>query len=97
MKKKLLLLSVLVASCMLAGCRVTVNGSSSPGAQGFIGLVLLGFGIWYYSNPESAFRFSEGWRYRDLEPSDEGLEVYRLGGLAGIIFGILLLFSSCMA
>jgi hypothetical protein len=97
MKKKLLLLSVLAASCMLAGCRVTINGSSSPTAKGFFGLVLLGFGIWYYSNPESAFHFSEGWRYRDLEPSDAGLDGYRLGGLAGIIIGILLLFSSCMA
>ena len=97
MKKKLVLLSALCLPLALTGCRVTINGGSSPGTQGFFGLVLLAFGIFYYSDPESAFRFSEGWRYRDLEPSDEGLDLYRLGGLVGIIIGILLLFSSCMA
>ena len=97
MKKKLVWLSVLCLPLALTGCRVTVNGGSSPGTQGFFGLVLLGIGIFYYSNPEAAFHIGEGWKYENLEPSEAGLDGYRLGGLVGIIIGILLLFSSCMA
>ena len=97
MKKKLVLLLGLVLPLTLTGCRVTISGNSSPGTKGFFGLVLLGIGIFYYSNPEAAFHIGEGWKYDNLEPSEAGLDGYRLGGLVGIIIGILLLFSSCMA
>ena len=97
MKKKLILAMTLLSAGLLTGCRVTINGNSSPGTKGFFGLVLLGIGIFYYSNPEAAFHIGEGWKYENLEPSEAGLDGYRLGGLVGIIIGILLLFSSCMA
>ena len=97
MRKRVVLLLALCLPLALTGCRITVNGSSSPGTKGFFGLVLLGIGIFYYSNPEAAFHIGEGWKYENLEPSEAGLDGYRLGGLVGIIIGILLLFSSCMA
>ena len=57
MKKKLVLLSALCLPLALTGCRITVNGSSSPFTTGLFGLIALGLGIWYYSDPESAFHF----------------------------------------
>ena len=95
MKKKLLLLSVLVASCMLAGCRVTGNGDSvtSP----IWGLLVIGVGVWQYCDPESVFRFTEGWKYENLEPSEAGLDSIRWSGLLIMALGVLLLFNSCGA
>ena len=95
MKKKLVLLAAVVTGLLLAGCRVTVNGDSvtSP----IWGLLVIGVGVWQYCNPESVFRFTEGWKYENLEPSEAGLDSIRWVGLLIMALGVVLLFNSCGA
>lgn len=97
MKKKLILLASAGVALLLTGCRITVNGSSSPFAMGLGGLVALGCGLLSYCNPELMFELTQGWRYRDLEPSDAGLESTRWSGLLMMAVGLVLLFNSCSA
>lgn len=95
MKKKLVLLAAVVTGLLLAGCRVTANGDSvtSP----IWGLLVIGVGVWQYCDPESVFRFTEGWKYENLEPSEARLDSIRWGGLLAMFLGAVLLFNSCTA
>ena len=97
MKKKLVLLSALAASCMLSGCYVSINGSRSAFSSFLLGAVIFGLGFWNYCDPESAFHFGTGWKYEGLEPSERGLDARRWLGILGMAIGILTLFGSCVA
>ena len=41
-------------------------------------------------SPETAWYLSEGWRYKNLEPSEEYLRASRIWGLIGVIAGVLI-------
>ena len=59
--------------------------------------VLLGFAlaIWGIINiisPETGWHLSDGWKYRDAEPSDEALVWGRISGVIMVIAGIYMMF-----
>lgn len=52
----------------------------------FIAIFLLGIGILYMASPYTAWYLQYGWIYKDAEPSDVVLTMYRiLGGVAIVI------------
>lgn len=68
-----------------------------PGAQKnsgywFIGLLLVGFGIFEAVSPRTSWYISYGWRYKDAEPSDLALGLGRIGGIVIIIAGVVCFF-----
>lgn len=72
------------------------NGNSSGGSgEGWIGLLLIVFGVIGATNPRISFYLNRGWRYRNAEPSDLYLGLARAGGFITIVVGVLMLMSSC--
>ncbi len=41
--------------------------------------------------PEKVWYLSEGWRYKNLEPSEQYLRASRIGGFVGLIIGVIIL------
>ena len=58
-----------------------------------IGLVVFVLGIFTAANPEDAWYWSNGWRFKNAEPSDLALTLTRIGGILSIIYGILLILG----
>jgi hypothetical protein len=46
------------------------------------------------SSPRTAWYFGEGWKYKNVEPSDGALVMIRVGGVFGVIFGIVFIILS---
>lgn len=55
-------------------------------------VVLLVLGSFNTFSPYTAWYLEYGWRYRNAEPSDLALGLNRLGGIAAIIFAVILIF-----
>ncbi len=45
-------------------------------------------------SPRTAWYFQEGWKYKNVEPSDGALIVVRIGGVVGVIGGIVFIIVS---
>ena len=52
------------------------------------------FSVVAVSSPRTAWYFQEGWRYKNVEPSDGTLIMIRVGGVFGVIFGIVFIILS---
>lgn len=77
---------------------VLSRASSVPQEQGEsrhtgIGILLLLVGIVNTVWPRAAWYLGGGWRYKDAEPSDTALFLYRAGGIVAAVIGFFLLFS----
>lgn len=44
--------------------------------------------------PRLAWELTQGWKYKNVEPSDAALVMTRLAGVAGVIVGIVILISA---
>jgi hypothetical protein len=64
-----------------------------PGSYWFWGLCLIGLGVLAFMNPQAVWYLTDGWKFRDAEPSDLGLLAARLPGVGMVIGGIVLLFN----
>lgn len=63
--------------------------------QAVVGLLLMAAGALGAISPYSAWYLSTGWKFKDAEPSEAALLMNRLGGIAGVIVGLVVLVSSC--
>ncbi len=63
--------------------------------QAVVGLILMAAGALGAISPYSAWYLSTGWKFKDAEPSEAALLMNRLGGIAGVIVGLVVLVSSC--
>lgn len=68
-----------------------------PGAQRnsgywFIGLLLVGLGLFETVSPQTSWYLSHGWRYKNAEPSELALGLGRVGGIVMIIAGVICFF-----
>lgn len=61
-----------------------------------IGLVVFVLGIFTAANPEDAWYWSNGWRFKNAEPSDMALTMSQFGGIVMIIGGILIIGASIL-
>lgn len=59
-----------------------------------IGLIALVIGVVNIASPETAWYLSDGWKYKDAEPSDEALLLTRVGGGAAILIGLGFMFAN---
>lgn len=57
----------------------------------FFGLLLIGVGIWHTAAPESAWYLGHGWKFKNAEPSGAALVMTRIGGIAAIVIGFVML------
>lgn len=48
----------------------------------FVRLIFIALGLVGVINPRLAWYLSDGWKFRDAEPSDTALFMARLGGIA---------------
>ncbi|MDA8216874.1 MAG: hypothetical protein M0Z94_04575 [Dehalococcoidales bacterium] len=51
-------------------------------------LVLLGYGAFAALSPRSIWYLSEGWKFRDAQPSDLAMVLYRLSGVLAVVVAI---------
>ena len=58
------------------------------------GMVMLILGVVNAISPETGWRMSEGWKYKDVEPSEAALLWGRIGGIVCIIIGFVIIFRS---
>lgn len=56
------------------------------------GLILIVIGVVNAAWPEVGWHLSEGWKFKDAEPSDTALFLGRLGGIVAIVAGIICFF-----
>ena len=61
------------------------KGSASP----FLAIALVGLGAWNFFAPKSAWWLARGWWYKNAEPSELAVGLYRIGGVLLIFIGIL--------
>ena len=59
-----------------------------------IGLLLLALGLFNTLKPEVAWMLSDGWKFKNAEPSDAALGLTRVGGVIMILIGIIAIISS---
>lgn len=57
-----------------------------------LAIVLLGVGLFNILSPQTAWYLSEGWKFRDAEPSDLALGLARAGGVVCCLIGVILIF-----
>ena len=57
-------------------------------------MVMLILGVVNAISPETGWRMSEGWKYKDVEPSEAALLWGRIGGIVCIIIGFVIIFRS---
>lgn len=67
--------------------------NDTDGAPIILSLFLLAVGIWFISAPRSAWWISKGWYFKNAEPSDLSLIVYRVGGCMLVFGGIISFFA----
>lgn len=65
----------------------------TDGVPIILSLFLLAVGIWFVSVPRSAWWISKGWYFKNAEPSDLALIVYRVGGCMLVFVGIISFFA----
>ncbi len=59
----------------------------------FIGFILIIVGILNIAFPKAMWMISDGWKFRDAEPSDAAIAMHRFGGVVGIFIGIVAIFG----
>ena len=52
------------------------------------GVISLLSGLFSMFAPETAWQMSEGWKYKNVQPSEMNLLMYRLGGVFTVLIGI---------
>ena len=57
-----------------------------------LGLLFLAVGLFNTIAPGKSWYLCRGWYYKNAEPSDTALFVYRAGGVLAVIVGVLLFF-----
>ena len=61
------------------------------------GLLIIAWGIFTIKKPDFGWRMNEGWKVKgDSEPSDSYLDTVKLGGVACILVGSLLLIGGIL-
>ena len=68
------------------------NNSGSPSI--LLALALIGVGAWNLFGTRSVWWLSRGWWYKNAEPSDLGLMLYRIAGVFLIFAGIICVTAS---
>ena len=61
-------------------------------AEVFVFLFLLVIGVISLVSPETAWHLSEGWKFRDAEPSSTVLVYIRVMGAVELLAGVYILF-----
>lgn len=71
---------------------------SAPAASGtsaswkiVVAILLLAIGGLNVAAPRTAWQWEYGWRYKNAEPSDMALRVNRIGGVAALVIGVVML------
>lgn len=62
--------------------------SSGKKGNPLLGIFLIAIGLWHVLAPQSAWYLSKGWYYKDAEPSEAALGMYRIGGVLAVLFGL---------
>ena len=74
---------------LLVGIKINLSdGRSHPIA----GLLLIIIGLCNLCRPEEMWHLSEGWKFKDAEPSEDAILWCRVGGVIAIIVGVFVLF-----
>lgn len=66
-----------------------LNKNKRCGENLLLGSIFIILGFINWAEPALAWHLSEGWKYRDVEPSDTALAMTRVGGIIGVIVGII--------
>ena len=54
-----------------------------------------GCGVWNFLDPYMAWKFSEGWRYKNVEPSELALAGHKVSGVILIVIAIGIFLMGC--
>ena len=74
---------------LLVGIKINLtDGRSHPIA----GLLLIIIALCNLCRPEEMWHLSEGWKFKDAEPSEDAILWCRVGGVIAIIVGVFVLF-----
>lgn len=57
------------------------------------GIIIIIVGIFNISKPEKAWYLSEGWKFRDAEPSDLAIFFIRVVGFVAIVGGLIVMLA----
>lgn len=52
------------------------------------GVISILYGLFSVLAPETAWLLSEGWKYKNVKPSEMNLFMHRVGGVVAILVGI---------
>ena len=58
------------------------------------GLALFVIGVVNAVSPETGWHMSEGWKFKDAEPSEAALLWGRIGGIVSSVIGVVMIFRS---
>lgn len=71
------------------------RGTSNSGSPSiFLALALISIGVWNLFGARNVWWFSHGWWYKNAEPSDLALVLYRIAGVFLIFAGIICAIAS---
>ena len=75
-------------------CDVIVSKAPDPSNPSKVVaiILLIAIGTFNAAAPGAAWHLEYGWRYKNAEPSDLALGLNRVGGIAAIIVGVLMIF-----
>lgn len=70
------------------------GGESHGDASPLLAVLLIGCGAWYLFAPKSVWWIAYGWRYKNAEPSDIALTLFKVLGILLMIAGAICLIAS---
>ena len=56
-------------------------------------IIVFVIGIWNILLPYSAWYLHSGWKYKDSEPTEFALAMYRVGGVVSVIVSVAIWFG----
>ena len=62
------------------------------GGSPLLALLLLAVGLFDLISPRTAWYLGYGWRFKDAEPSDAALVLYRVGGVIAVLAALIVFF-----
>lgn len=62
--------------------------SSGKKGNPLLGILLIAVGLWNAIRPDMAWYVARGWHYKNAEPSELSLAMYRIGGVALVLIGL---------